>query len=186
MTVFFLYTGDISAFFSSSGNAEFSMFWLQHSVKVGAIMPEFYLRIITGISPFSVAFLLFKLLISLLATTTLKYLNKNAFGCLKELFIRKILGQVLYFLIAFSTGSVSSITPVSKLSFFSIFNSLTTLLKNSLKVSATFASSFKISRFSWKIILQFVEKLLFESKGLIIFQKVLLSVILCYLMWRDS
>ena len=83
MTVFFLYTGDISAFFSSLGNAEFSMFWLQHSVKVGAIMPEFYLRIITGISPFSVAFLLFKLLISLLATTTLKYLNKNAFGCLK-------------------------------------------------------------------------------------------------------
>ena len=53
----------------------------------------------------------------------------------------------MYFLIAFSTGSVSSITSVSKLSSFSIFISLTTFLKNSLKVSASFALHSKCPSF---------------------------------------
>ena len=52
---------------------------------------DLILRILTGISQLGVAFLLFKLFISLLTSSTLKYLNENTFGCLRELFIRKIL-----------------------------------------------------------------------------------------------
>ena len=91
--------------------------------------------------------------------------------------------MILYFLIVFSTGSDSSITSVSKLSSFSIFNSLTTLLKNLLKVSTALHSSLKTYPLLGRVILKFVEQLLFENKGLIVFQKVLLSVIL--LMSRD-
>ena len=64
----------------------------------------------------------------------------------------------MYFLIAFSTGSVSSITSVSKLSSFSIFISLTTLLKNSLKVSANFALLFREELF-WSLSNNFYLKL---------------------------
>ena len=123
------------------------MLWLKHSVQAGAIMLELDLRVLTGISRFGVAFLHFTLLISFITAITLKYLNENTFGSLKELFIHKMLGWLLYFVIAFSTGSVSSITSVSKFSSFSIFNFLTTLLKTSLKVSATFDFSLKCSCF---------------------------------------
>ena len=85
-------------------------------------MLELDLRVLTGISPFGVAFLLFTLLISFITAITLKYLNENTFGSLKELFIHKMFGWLLYFVIVFSTGSVSSITSVSKFSSFSIFN----------------------------------------------------------------
>ena len=97
-------------------------------------MSKFHLRILNGTLRFGVAFLLLISLISLFTSSILKYLNENTFGYLKELFIRKILGRFLYFLIAFSTRLVSSITSVSKLSSFSLFNSLTTLLKNLLAV----------------------------------------------------
>ena len=133
----------VSAFFSPLGNVELLMLWFKHSVQAGAIILELHFRALIGISPFGVAFLLFTLLISFLTAITLKYLKENTFGFLKELFIHKMLGWFLYFVIVFSIGSVSSITSVSKFSSFSIFNFLTTLLKTSLKVSATFDSSLK-------------------------------------------
>ena len=54
--------------------------------QVTGAMPEFYLRILTGISPFGVAFL-FILLISLFKPLTIKYLNENTFGSLKEFYL---------------------------------------------------------------------------------------------------
>ena len=55
-------------------------------------MSELHLKILTGISSFGVAFLLFMSLITLFTPSTFKYLNENTFGSQKELFIRKILG----------------------------------------------------------------------------------------------
>ena len=93
----FSYIQEILVFFSSLGNSEFLMFWLKHFVTAVAIMSEFHLRILTGVSPFGVAFLLFILLISLFTSSALKYLNENLLGSLKELFVRKLLGWFLYF-----------------------------------------------------------------------------------------
>ena len=107
---------------------------IESSVNTGAIISEFYLGILTGMSAFGVAFLLFILLIFLFTSWTLKYFNENTFGSLKELFIRKILGCFLHFLIVFSTGSVSYKISGNKLLSFSTFNSLKMFLKDSLKV----------------------------------------------------
>ena len=133
------------------------MFSLYHSVKTSAITSEFHLRILTGKSRFGIVFLLLMLLISPLTSSAKQHLNENTFAYLKELFIRKIPGLFLYVLIAFTTGSDSSITSVSKLSSFSIFNILTALMKNLLKVSETFDSSLKTSPFSTRVNLDFVE-----------------------------
>ena len=81
------------------------------------------------------------LLIYLFTSSTLKHLSENTFGSSKELLVRKILGSFSYFFIAYSTWLISSMILVSKLSTFPIFNSLTTLLKNSLKVSITYEPS---------------------------------------------
>ena len=103
---------------------------------------------------FGVPFLLFILLTFLFSSSTLKYLNENTFGSIKKLFIHKIFEWILHFLIAFSTRSVSSITSVWKLSSFSIFNFLTTLLKNSLKVSATFDQNVPVFKRTYSRICQ--------------------------------
>ena len=120
-------------------------------------MSEFQSRILNGILPYGDDFLLLILLVSLFTFSTLKYLNENTFGYLKERFIRKILGLFLYFLVVFGTGSISSITSVSKLLSFSGFYSLTTLMKNLSKVSASFDSSLKTSLFLRSVIMEFVE-----------------------------
>ena len=57
--------------------------------------------------------LLLILLISLFMFPKSKYLTENTFGSLKKKFICKILGWFLYFWIAYSAGSVSSIISVS-------------------------------------------------------------------------
>ena len=114
----------------------------------------------------------------------IKIFKQKYFWIFKRTFCLQNTWMVFVFLIAFSTGSVSSITSVIKLSSFSIFNSLTTLLKNSLKVSEDFASALKMFAFSRRVIWEFVEQLFFENKRFIVFQKILLCVIL--LISRDS
>ena len=81
----FSYIQEISAYFSSLGNVEFLMFRLKHSVKTGAIMSEFHLRILTGISPFGVDVLVLMLLISFFTSST--YLNEKY---VTEKFIKSI------------------------------------------------------------------------------------------------
>ena len=115
MTVFFLIYRRYISIFQLIRDVEFLMFSLKDPVKASAIMSKFHLRILAGILPFRVTFLLFTLLISLFTPSTLKYLNKSTFGSLKYIFICKILRRFLCFLISFSTGSASSIASVSKL-----------------------------------------------------------------------
>ena len=117
-------------------------------------MSKFHLRILTGISPFGVAFLLFILLISLFKSSTLKYLNENTFEitfCLQNSWIIfaffKIPLALVWFLLIIS---------VSKLSSFLVFNYLTMFLKKSLKVRATFDFSPKVSPFLKTVILELV------------------------------
>ena len=55
------------------------MFLLKHSVKAGTIMSEFHLRILTGISPFGVAFLLFILFIIPFHVLNIKIFKRKYF-----------------------------------------------------------------------------------------------------------
>ena len=69
---------------------------------------------------------------------SIKIFKRKHFWMFKRTFYsQKYLDDACIFLFAFSTGPVSSIKSVNKLSSFSIFNSLITLLKVSLKIWAT-------------------------------------------------
>ena len=157
MMVFFLIYKRYISIFQLIRECWIFVFLIVTFVKTSDVMSEFQSRILNGILPYGVDFLLLILLVSLFTFSTLKYLNENTFGYLKERFIRKILGLFLYFLVVFGTGSISSITSVSKLLSFSGFYSLTTLMKNLSKVSASFDSSLKTSLFLRSVIMEFVE-----------------------------
>ena len=90
--------------------------------------------------------------------------KEHSFGLLKYCFILKMLGCLLYFLIACNNGSVSSPFSQKMFSSFSMFNVFGMLLKNELKVSAIFTSSIKTLSPSASVILLFLDRSFFSEK----------------------